>query len=585
MSGNVTYLDGHSPAPDIGQVSYWGANFPEPTFNPAYVSGVGPDGAELALDLQAGTRVTLTWETSIIKAQDGTENQRESLFDLPRSSYAGVAWLLGDQARARRGLLAAASSQGAVFLLGLTYEGATLVADSSGTVVFVENVQYLDWCLFGGRVFVVDNEEPPNIVKAVIQDFSSTSMTLDVDVSAIGKAGCTIMPAVAVLLDPSQGFSRYAPDTAVEQWNMAAVGLTFGFRQIGKYAFSNLLAYTSGAFAGATAISNYIGSFGNGFQLSLVSDPFAPPTGDITTSGQSITFTFRPGTTEVGDAISALDPWFGFSGSFAGYATPLASGDAFGPATFAGGLDAIFGDFGKGVAVTLWDTRPVWDRGIFLEHGSPVGDQMQALGELIVDLGPNAAAAAPAPTPDWGRGVFIERGDIIEWQWLKAFLARVNGQQGSFWLSTRRNDLTFVSLLAGTLVVEGSFGADVDGFLTWWPQYRTDLELQFADGTSTPLYIAISAAVDNMDGTLSLSVTTSLPGYNVGGHFPELLAADVKILSWLEPVRFEGDEFEVEWGGGGHGGFMFSMKKQARAVRQKSPPPFDPFNPPVLVEP
>jgi hypothetical protein len=555
-----TYFDGLFPDPGTGQLSYWGGEFPEPASGSSpVVPAVGPPTVgNLALDLMSGSRVRLTWRTNIIKAHDGTERNRISNFDLPRSSYTGTAYLVGDDARATRATLARYAASGEPWLMGLPFEGATIIDDSSGTTVPVADTSTLDWAVLGQRVFVVPSDDDTDVVPGIIQDVNPGSIELDVAPGEIGRRYSTIMPAMPVLLDSQQGFTRFPNPTAPEAWPISAHGEMDGFQQDGVVARVDLATFTGGVFHDAFVTFVVAGVVGNAASLTLVGDGVIDP-GTISAVGSAITYHFKPGHTTVGDMIAAIQStMLRVGGSFPDPSTLLATPiDAFGPAALSGGVDQIWGQMGKGAALTMYGGLPVWDRGVQVGSSGSAGDLLESLTD-IVELGATLFGVGTAPQSDWGRQVSITSDDPAEWQWLKLFLFTAIGQQKTWWLPTGRADLTPVSLSPGTMIVDGPSSDDGD-FFAWWPSLRTRMRVKLGDGTVG--YFTVTDAVDNLDGTLTLTVRSSLPAYDTGGGGPML--TDVELVSWLERCHFDSDDFEIDWSSS-----TFSMKTLARVVTQ-----------------
>lgn len=553
----LSYWGGNFPEPVTdGNLSYWGGDFPEGALDPSFVPPVGPAGvAVFAFQMQTGAKVTMSWKTDVIKERSANENQRAALWDLPRWKYEGPVYLLGDATRSTRTTLAKFSAQGKVFQLGVTFEAATLVDDAAGNVVYVKDTTKLDWAVLGQRVAVVDNDDVA--VVAVVQDVTSGSITLDVPPGDTGRAGGFIMPTVPVFLDPNQSFARYPNPDGVELWTVQCMRLSFGYEQAGTSAFAVLSGDTGGAFHDATVVSIFAGAAGNSATLTFVPDSGIDP-GIVTAVGPAITFHYRPGHTTADMAIAALRPWFQFIGAVAPgtLAAPL---DAFGPVALAGGVDQIYGYMGRGATVTMFDGRPVWDRGITIKTGSTGNDSLQSMTELV-DIGATLADVGPAETPDWGRQLSIDKADPDEWQWLKAFANTVQGRRLSFWLPTQAEDMIPVSLAPGALVIE-STAAD---FASWFPRLRDHLQVWMPDGSFK--YAVVASYVDNLDGTLTLTLSScSDPAYAGGGGGATLTADELYMVSWLEKCRLESDGIEAPWSGA-----MFSISVNARVVQQNT---------------
>lgn len=553
--------------PDAARASlYWDEHFPDGQANPATVVGVGPPTvAAFALELDDGCVVKFAWRTDIVKAYDGSERQRVSLWDAPRLWYQGSAYLVGSDMRATRAQLARIANLAKPIALTLPYEALTLVADSVGATLHVSSTTSRDWILAGQRVAVTDVDG--EVSYGVIQSATSTTIVLDVAPGSIGRYGSEVAPVAPVLLDPQQGFGRFPIDA--EQWAIAGADAAYGFSRDAVVASVALSAVTSGLLAGATVYFNVPGSGGNGWSLTTIGDS-ALGTGSVTQVGNALTFHFEPGVTLVGAMVSALNPYgLLFTGTVPMSSAMATPADAFGPATLAGGVDEIFGQMGAGATLApdgafasahglVLQGLTVWTRGVRLARGGPVGDSIHSLAENV-ELGAAVFGVGPAVASDWGRQLNLDSDDPIDWQYLKLFLATARGRQKSWWLPTMRDDLDGVSLSPGSLTVDGPSPVSGD-FFAWYPALRQLLRVELSDGTV--LFFAITGAVDNGDGTLTLSVIgggTGPTGYDLGAGGST--RTDISLVSWLERCRFESDEIEATWTGG-----TFSFSALARVV-------------------
>lgn len=220
------------------------------------VSGVGPVGVTtFVLSLQAGTKVAYVWSTSIYPTYSGAE-QRESPFGQPKQTYEGAAFLLDAGSRDTRGALQRSASTGATFMVALPYESLTITADAPASTVSVviptTSTAQCDWALAGQRVTIVSDSASVN---AVIQSVTASTVTVvTVDsawnlsfsaLGAAGRAGNQIMPVVPVLLDPTQGFTRY-PINA-DLWGLRSASLSFGYAGVDSMGVgASLVTYVAG---------------------------------------------------------------------------------------------------------------------------------------------------------------------------------------------------------------------------------------------------------------------------------------------------------------------------------------------------
>jgi hypothetical protein len=533
--------------------TFWGGMYPDPGPDADLVTPVGPSGvATFYLSLDSQFEVQFDWMTDIFKAYAGRE-KRTSLLDRPKRRFKGDAFLVDDTPRAVRAQLARYSSAGSAFMLGLPFEGITLTQDASGASVFVNSVA-ADWVNPGQRVLVVALDG--TTVEAVIQSATSATtpdrIDLNVAPGATGAAGGTIMPLIAIYLDPQQGFSRYPNPTGPERWALNGLTMLFGFQASALRSSLDLAAAAvgggggSGSLAGASVRAKVAGAAGNLLNVRFIGT--APPGGEIVivVDSTDVEFYFAPGSTTVATMISefqnnAVVEFYGSPSSVA----VLGASDAFGPTALAGGTDLAYAEEGVGATVATHAGRPVWDRGVRVDGA--VTDSLQAMNEII-DLGGVPTNLRQADVPDWGRAVDINRPLAEHWQWFKKFMVTVRGRQKAFWLPTYRADLSPISSGVGTLTIEGVSDA-TGAFFTWYPYMRNAIQIAQADGTITRA--TITDAVDNGDGTVTLTTGVTLSG------------SAITMVSWLELCRFERDSFTVLFKG-----HNFGMATLARVVQQ-----------------
>lgn len=523
--------------PDVGPQTFWGPHFPDGGQDPAYFSGYGhPGSATFALDLESGFSVKYSWVTDIIKRYSGTE-QRIAVNDAPKQFYNGIAILQNSDPRKIRGYLARYIAAGSQFLLGLPYEELTLTANALGTRVYVNATHALlcDWSKRGQRVIVMD---PDGVsINAVIQNVGSGYLDLDVAPGSIGREHARIMPAMAVFLDPKQGFGR-SPVNA-EQWAINARAALFDF--VPTLATIALSAVTvSGVFAGTFATSRKFGLIGNTLTLEFDGNVGFPAVGSLTEVGPITLIKFRPGVT----TLANLETLLNLSSNFKLTGT-------WNPVSVIGEFDEFFvyaagaqtsGTIGAGVTLTTYDSRPVWDSYIQVEGTAE--DSIQALTQVI-DMDGVPYAIGSADYADWGRHVMLRSTQRAVWQWFKLFVATVRGRQRAFWLPSWRPDFTFISKSTNTITVSGTDSSD---FSAWYPAQRD--RLQIIENSGVVTYARITNAVDNGNGTVTLTIGTTLA------------SSSVFMISWLELCRFESDDFDVEWKSQ-----CFTMQTKARVVR------------------
>ncbi len=541
------YWGPHFPD-DAGLSFYWGEHFPDGVPDPSLVPGAGPAGAaSFALDLESGAQLTLTFRTDVHKFYDGSE-KRAGTLDAPAQKISGQAYIVGDATRSTRAHLARYAAIGQPFLIGLPYEELTIQDDTSDADVQVTSGFEVDWAVLGQRVMVQNGD---GFVSGVVQEVDSGHIILDVSPGELGIAGSRIMPAMALYLEPQQGFARYPTDGGgVERWAINGRMVLFGFETEERKATVPL----SGTATMAEAVAQWAiaGTAGNVATLTLVGD--APSTypspsfGYTDIVGSDVTYHFTPTETLVSYAVEIL----GLSGIvlIGSYIpdTVMSILDSVGPLAFAGGVDQNWGTMGAGASVAMHAGAQVWDRPLQLDGTAT--DSVQSMTEIL-DMGGVLVNIGTANRSDWGRQVMIRSDEPEEWQWLKAFLGGAAGRWKSWWLPTWRADLDPLSSSAGSLTIAGP-SSDSGDFFAWYPSQRTHIQISQDDGTIS--YIEITAAVDNGDGTITLELD---------GGSTTLSGSDIVMVSWLELVRFESDEFAIQFTGS-----MFSMTTNARAIQQ-----------------
>lgn len=497
--------------------------------------GYGDSGvATIALELDNGYTVTHRWVTDVIKSRAGNE-QRIRRNDIDHESFSGVAVLLHGEAQHTRSQLAQFAASGGVFLLGLPHEALALRDDSSGTSVpvFGDALALTDWVKPGQRAVSchLDDEGDVVAVDVVIQSKTLTAVT--VDPAPDTPYGGWLMPVRHVYLEPQQNLPRYPLD--VEMWNIAArsaVPLDFvpGLAQLDLGPIT-----ASAAFDDALVYAREYGLTGNLYSFGL--DASGTGTGELIEADGEIQFNFEPDVTTLGDLRDALagSIYVRLGGTYDENDT-IAAGDAFSQTDLTGGTET--GDVGSGGAYATYGAYPVWDRPIAIS--GTITDGVHAMTQIL-DHGGIPYALPTADRADWFRTVAINSGDQLAWQRFKRFMSAVHGRQGKFWLPTWRADLEYVSHAADELTI------DADNFTMWWPSQRQHVQIEQG---STITYVEITEAVDNGDGTRTLTLSDSLSG------------SAVTRISWLELCRFEdADEYRTT-----HDQRGFSVSLTARVV-------------------
>jgi hypothetical protein len=513
-------------------LNHWGPHFPDTGTNPALFAAFEPGGvATLAFPIETGMTLNLEWVTDVIKTDSGLE-QRIANIVSPKQVFAGSIVLDRNQSRTIRAMFARFGASGATYLFGVPYEAITLVADAIGTNVFVSSTAFCDWQEPGQRVLVRDSDG--NVAEAIIQAVVGTTITLDKSVGSIGRATSEIMPARQVFLSPQQNFHRY-PAEDVEVWSFEARATSFSWALPHATLALGPLS-TSGSLTNA-----YITARSGGLvQISFGTLAFGLGVGTLSESPGLVVFQYQGGVTTVGNLEDALNlsSQVKLTGTFNRANVLNAATDAI-PGSFLVNASST-GSIGTGAALTMYQSKPVWDRRIQVEGSA--GDSVLTLVEVI-DLNGRPYAIKTADYADWGRSLRIASTSRAEWQWLKKFLWSVRGREKSFWLPTWRQDLQYVSHVGASVVVSAG------DILAWWPRQRKYVQVEQANGSLT--YCEITAVVDNHDGTYSCTLSTSLA------------ASAVTRISWLELSHFERDSIDITFKGQ-----SFQMTTDARVVQR-----------------
>jgi hypothetical protein len=521
--------------PDARQpgVKHWSIHFPDRDTNPALFPAYGPGGiATFVPEFKGEFTLKLSWVTDIIKARSGKE-QRIATIQAPKQSYEGDVHLEAQDARSLRAALARFSAAGATYLLGLPHESMSLVADASGTNVFVSSsggINLCDWREIGQRVAVRDTEG--NYVEATIQLVNGGTITLDKSVGSVGRYGGEIMPLMPVFLEQQQSFNRFSTDTEIWQLSARAARFTWA---LPHYSLNFSDVCSSAELAGATVMA----ANGGVTQLRFGLQNTGGGHGFLSPYGQFVTFYYEPGVTTVGDLRDALGltSFLRLTGSY-NPADVLQNDAAFVLTLLQSGGS---GFIGRGASIMSYAGSPVWDP--VIQHEGSVGDTVMSLTEII-DMNGAPYVIRTADYADWGRQVRIKRTTRTEFQWVKLFLWTVYGRQKSFWLPTWRNDLVYDSHSGSTVTINND--SDI---MAWWPAQRQHVQIRQTDGTLT--YTEVLDVVDNGDGTSDLTIDMTLSG------------TAINRISWLERCHFESDDFEITFKGQ-----EFSMEAIARAVQR-----------------
>jgi len=539
---------------DVAGRTFWGPLFPDPGPALDLVTPTGPAGvATFVLDLDAQLDVTLEWETDVFKAYEGAET-RAAMLDNPRQRFKGSVFAIGDAVRLLRTQLQRWAAGGATFLLGLPYEALLLAADAASTTLTVKAgaLANCDWANPGQRVVIVSGAR--TAVNAIVQSASGTSIVLDIAPGAIGKAGGYVMPTVPIYLEPQQAFARYTPADGIERWTLDAIAATFGWQKQPVAAeLAGLNTGTSGVLDDLFFQARTLGAAGNNIRVSLDDQSLAGV--DFAEVGNDIAIHWQAGVSTIGDLVAAINASSSLIKIIGSWnpATLLTSvADEFEFLNLTGGSDGDYATEGAGAVIATHAAHPVFDRRLVVDSTSD--DSLQAMNE-IVELGGVPVNRAQAAVPDWGRRVAIETKLGGEWQWTKRFLGTVFGAQKTFWLPSWRADLIPTATGVNTLTIENptlisggiTSGAPAD-FFTWYATHQ-DIQIVQVDGTITRA--TITNAVDNGDGTITLTIGVTLSG------------SAIEMVSWLELCHFDGDTFTVRFSR-----HLFALDTTARAVTQ-----------------
>lgn len=170
-------------------------------------TAIGPAGAGvLAPSFESGGSITYRWQTHVQKAWGGLE-KRQNYVDAPQRNYKLSARLEDVTSRQLLSLLAGSAHTAASFLLGEPFEDLTVLS-SSGVNVTVSDLSLCDWALPGQRVAVIS---PAGAVgTSHVEDTPGGGVVeLADDLSSLAVFGARIVPAMAVQLTPTQGYSRH----------------------------------------------------------------------------------------------------------------------------------------------------------------------------------------------------------------------------------------------------------------------------------------------------------------------------------------------------------------------------------------
>jgi hypothetical protein len=203
---------------------------------------------------------------------------------------------------------------------------------------------------------------------------------------------------------------------------------------------------------------------------------------------------------------------------------------------------------GLGATLTMHASMPVVDRAI--DASALVAEALIAQTERV-DFGIVQATMFPRAIADWARTISLICNRDSERQWIKDFFSTVKGKQKPFLLPTWTPDLTIHTQPTSTAL--RIFGPPTVGTTNYAAQWFASLahrNIQLVMSTGTILYRTISAAVDNLDGTQTLTMNASVTG-------------TVAMCSLLETCRLDDDELRIVYTGQ-----RGDVQLQARVVQQ-----------------
>lgn len=122
--------------------------------------------------------------------------------------------------------------------------------------------------------------------------------------------------------------------------------------------------------------------------------------------------------------------------------------------------------------------------------------------------------------------------DRSDFQYWKKFLETVRGAREQFFMPTWRGDLTLDSQPSpsDTYITV----TDDTNFTSYWEDSSAHVDLQLETNTDGEIQRRISSVVDNLDGTLTVNLSSALPAS---------AGLSIDAVSFLELSRFDRDEF------------------------------------------
>lgn len=177
----------------------------------------------------------------------------------------------------------------------------------------------------------------------------------------------------------------------------------------------------------------------------------------------------------------------------------------------------------------------VWTKRIDSDDG--VTGRNMVLGTEIIDRGNVLTMKASWTFVDLARQVKCTVRNDTDRQDLKAFWGAVMGRQKTFLLPTWKPDLKIATGdgSTGTITVYGPPTVASD-YVAAWSESQSHRWLQFFMSDGSVTYRTIDDCADNGNGTQDILLDSPVVG-------------TIQMVSFLEKVRFNTDDFTIQWSG------------------------------------